>query len=733
MYTLMLRFLTKCREMEVNMKNAIKVFKRDMKNLVKNPVALIIVIGLCFIPSLYAWINIKACWNPYENTSTVPIAIVNNDKGSTLEGKKINIGNEVIAELKKNKSIGWKFVNSKQGNAGVLDGSYYAMIEIPSDFSKDLTSVTTGNPIKPTIIYKVDTKANPVAGKITEVAEETLVNQITSNFIATVNKTIFSSLNKYGKDIKDSKDKIIELKKAVIALDEHMGLINFALDSVSSNSKNLTEYLKSIQSTLPQVTSGINAVSNSNKGTSKNISNIKNNLNDSFNGIKSTLNQLNNQNNQIKDIVNNLNNSDSISKDTLKTAIDQVNNQINNSKSQIDSIIKYLSEFNKVRPNDNISKLIDDLNKIKSGIDTEQDNLSSLKSNLDGSVDSMKDTIDSINSTASDLSNKFNNSINSYDSKVRPALNNTADSLVTATSDASNLVNSSKGLVQAVNDMLGYASQGSNLTSQMSKDLDSKLNQFKDTIHMLSTELKKVNDNDLDAIIGILQSKPQLMGDYISNPFNIKSEPIYPIANYGSGMAPIYTTLALWVGGLVLSSLLTTEADKFNELTIKEKYLGKMITFVFLSMIQGFIVGMGDKFVLGVQTESLGLFIFTTVLSSAVFTIILYNLVSLFGNIGKAIGIVLMVIQIAGSGGTYPIQVDPLIFRILQPFFPFTYTLSNLREAIAGPLLSTVMFNVFILIGFAVVTIAIGYFLKERLNTAVRKFEKEFEESGLSE
>lgn len=288
-------------------------------------------------------------------------------------------------------------------------------------------------------------------------------------------------------------------------------------------------------------------------------------------------------------------------------------------------------------------------------------------------------------------------------------------------------------MVKAVNDMLGYTSQGSDLTSEMSKDLDNKLNQFKETIHMLSTELKKVNDNDLDGIIAILQSKPEVMGNYISNPFNLKSEPIYPIANYGSGMAPIYTTLALWVGGIVLVSLMTTEAEGFEDLRIKEKYLGKMITFVFFAMVQGFIVALGDKLVLGVQTESLGLFIFTAVLSSAVFAIILYTLVSLFGNIGKAIGIVMMVMQIAGSGGTYPIQVDPLIFRILQPFFPFTYTLSNLREAIAGPLLSTVMFNVVILIVFGVINILIGYFLKERLNKSVTRFEKEFKESGLSE
>ncbi|GAA0713331.1 YhgE/Pip domain-containing protein [Paraclostridium ghonii] len=719
--------------MEENMRDSIKIFKRDIKNLIKNPIALIIVIGLCIIPSLYAWINIRACWNPYENTSTVPIAIVNKDKGATFDGKNLNVGNDVISELKKNKSIGWKFVNEKKANAGVLDGTYYAMIELPSDFTKDLTSVTSGNPIKPTIIYKVNTKSNPVAGKITEVAEETLVNQINSNFIATVNKTVFSALNIYGKDISENKDKILKLKKTIIELDEHMDTINFALESVNINSQNLATYLKDMQGTLPQVTSGIDAVSGSNMNTSKNISNIKSSLNDSLNGVKSTLNQINNQNNQIKNILNDLNNSSSGSKDIANASILQLESQMNNSKSQIDSVINFLNKFINIKQNDKISALIGDLNKIKDLLNTQQSKLENLKGELNGSADSMKDTIDSINKTANEISNRTNNSINSYDSQVRPILNKTADSLITSTKDAANLVDSSKGLVKATNEILGYTAKGSDLTADMTKDLQTKLNKFKDTIHLLSTELKKVNDNDLDSTIAILQSTPQVMGDYLSNPFNLKSEPIYPIENYGSGMAPIYTTLALWVGGLVLTSLLTTEADDFANLSIKKRYIGKMITFVFFAMIQGFIVGIGDKFILGVQTESLGLLIFTTVLSSAVFTIILYTLVSIFGNIGKAIGIILMVIQIAGSGGTYPIQVDPLIFRILQPFFPFTYTLSNLREAIAGPLLTTIMFNTFVLIFMAGITIIIGYCLKERLNEYVRRFERGFKESGLSE
>ena len=178
--------------------NILKVFKRDVKAIIKNPIALLIIGGICFIPSLYAWVNIAACWDPYENTSSVPIAVVNNDKGASFNGKEMNIGNEVIDELKNNHAIGWKFVDTKKADRGLIDGTYYAMIEIPEDFSEDLTSVLSENPTKPEIIYKVNTKANPVAGKITGVAQSTLVNQITSNFITTVNETAFSSLNDLG-------------------------------------------------------------------------------------------------------------------------------------------------------------------------------------------------------------------------------------------------------------------------------------------------------------------------------------------------------------------------------------------------------------------------------------------------------------------------------------------------------------------------------------------------------
>ena len=211
---------------------------------------------------------------------------------------------------------------------------------------------------------------------------------------------------------------------------------------------------------------------------------------------------------------------------------------------------------------------------------------------------------------------------------------------------------------------------------------------------------------------------------------------LYAVPNYGSAMAPIYTVLALWVGALLLTSLLSTKSKDFEgseKISVRQKHFGKMMFFVILGALQGLIVCLGDKYILGVYTVNFPLMILFSVLSAVTFTIIVFTFVSVFGNIGKAICIVLMVLQLAGSGGTYPIQVVPKIFQILQPFFPFTYAVGGFREAIAGPLLSSVIKDIEILVIMAIIFILAGFFLKNLLNKKVEKFEEEFKKSGVGE
>ncbi|MGL4569924.1 MAG: YhgE/Pip family protein [Clostridium sp.] len=719
------------------MKNILSVFKRDMKAIVKNPVAIIIIVGLCFIPSLYAWINIKACWNPYENTSTVPIAVVNNDKGTALDGKEINMGDEVIAELESNKDIGWKFVDSKQGELGIVSGKYYAMIEIPEDFSKNLTSLTTDNPVKPDIIYKVDTKANPVAGKITEVAEEQLINEIKSNFVSTVNKIIFSSLNKVGNKIADNKDQIINMKNAIISVNKNMSLINSALTGTSSNASNLSTYLNSIKATLPQLTNGISAMQDGTSQSKDLTKYTKNTLDSSFNSLEMNLNQIETSSKKVSSLVESLNNSlKDQGSQNISTTISMAKQEISFINGNVDTLVKYLTEINKLSNNDNITKLISSLNNVKNSLNEESKKLDDLSNSFNQTGKLNEGILNEINSLNSSASSNVKGTLNIYNTRTKSAISKICDNYIKATEEANKLLGNSKGMVSSIDTLIDTAIEGSDLTKDTTSKLEEKLKYFEGSIGDISKKLESVSDSNLEEIVTILQSNPEVMGEYISDPFNVKNESIYKIPNYGSGMAPIYSVLAIWVGGLVLTSLLSTEVKPFEgseKLTMREKYLGKMITFVSLAMIQGLIITLGDKLILGVYTVNAPLLIAFGVVCSFTFSIIIYTLVSLFGNVGKALSIIWMVIQIAGSGGTYPIQVDPLFFRILQPLFPFTYGLEGFREAIGGPLISTVVLDFAMLFIFAAVFLLIGIFFKERIHKYTNKFEKKFEESGIAE
>lgn len=719
------------------MKKILSIFKRDMKAIIKNPVAILIIGGLCIIPSLYAWVNIKACWNPYENTSTVPIAVVNNDKGATFDNKNIDIGKDVVSELKNNKAIGWTFVDSKKAELGILNGDYYAVIEIPEDFSKDLTSLATDKPVKPEIIYKVDTKSNPVAGKITEVAEEQLVDQIKSNFVATVNQTIFSSLNNVGKSLEANKDQIIGLKDAIIKIDKNMDLIISTLNSTNGNAKNLNTYLNSIKSTIPELTKGIDAIQDGATQSKKLTTYTKNAINNSFDSLDINMDQISASNKKINSLINSLNDSIlSGSKDGVSTTISALKQEIDYTSNNIDNVIKFLKELNKKSNNPNLESIITSLDSLKTSLNNEKDKLNSLESSFNSQGELSSGIVKDITSINSSMSNKLKNTLSEYNSSSKESINKICNSYIDATNEANKLLDGSKKLAGSIEGILNSGIDATNLTSDISNDLIKKFNYFKGNISELSKNLQAIKDNNLSEIVTILQSKPEIMGSYISSPFNVKDESIYKIANYGSGMAPIYSVLASWVGCLVLTSLLSTEIKPFEgseNLTIRDKYLGKLVTFVFLAVIQGFIIALGDKFILGVQTVNTPLFILFGVLSSFSFCIIVYTLVSLFRNVGKALAIIYMVIQIAGSGGSYPIQVDPKFFRVLQPLFPFTYALGGYREAIAGPLISSVVLDIVMLLLFAGIFFVIGTFFKEKIWKYVKKFEDKFEESRIAE
>lgn len=879
----------------MNFHHIIKVYRQDWKRILKNPVAIIILAGLCVLPSLYAWVNIQACWNVYENTDTIPVAVVNNDKDAYFKGKKINVGDQIVQQLKKNHKIKWIFTNTRDADLGLLDSTYYAMIEIPSDFSSRILTVLTDKPQKPQIVYKVDTKANPVASKITSTANNTLIQQVTAEFISTVNETAFASLNKVGQNADKNKEDIIKVKDAVIGMNRNMGAITSSLQGVESNSDNLNDFLKSISATMPSIQSGLESVGKANSDNQKILQSMQTSVDQSAKNVDLNLNYAQLSNTKISNLFNSLNDSAaSASSSKINTVLPVISTQLNSMNNSIDATIDYLKQCNSYDYNADIDKAITSLNNLKSSLTTlrkslvemqtqlqkfsgsldqfydylnqaaplleqnikstdealksaydalytlsqtidnadlkkavealgkikdaglgdqliklveeirtskpqvkaaikslndtlvvtekeidtangyvdaavkalqtaktenkvkkqqitniihdlqatkpyitdEQNQIAGIRSHLNSANSIAKSTADLLNKDSSQIANQMTSAIRLYNSGVKDDLKSIGDNLVVTMKDASELIRNAQDLSSQITSMVNTAQEGSQLASEFSGSLNKKLTEFKDVISALGGKFEQVNNNDIMEIINILQNNPKLMGDYVSNPFDIQQESINKIPNYGSGMAPLYTTLALWVGCLVLNSLLKTDVAWFEgieKLTLREKHFGKMLLFSTFAVIQGIIVSLGDICLLKIYVVNPALFLFFAIFSSLVFSIITYTFVSTLGNVGKALSIIYLILQVAGSGGSYPIQVDPLIFRILQPMFPFTYTLGGMREAIAGPLISSVIGDVVGLVIFAVLFLVGGYFTVKPLNDTLHQFELDFKKSGLGE
>src|SRR5699024_9225455 len=219
-----------CTEKAMNMENSWKLFWRDIKNISTNWVAMVLIGGLIILPSLYAWFNIKASWDPYGQTEQIPVGVINEDEGATVRGEAIDVGGDLVDELKDNQDMGWQFVDRETAMNEVEYGNYFAAIVIPENFCETLASVISADPEKATAEYYVNEKINSIAPKITEKGASVIVDQISSEFISTVNGVIFDMFNDIGVEIEKELPDIKRFEHYVFTLEEHLPEIHQILE-----------------------------------------------------------------------------------------------------------------------------------------------------------------------------------------------------------------------------------------------------------------------------------------------------------------------------------------------------------------------------------------------------------------------------------------------------------------------------------------------------------------------
>lgn len=542
------------------MKNIIKVFLNDCKHIGRNVVALVVVMGLAVLPSLYAWFNILSNWDPYgpESTSNIKVAVAYDDTGINISGMDINISTNIVEALKTNDTIGWVFSDSTdEAIEGVWSGDYYAALIMPADFSKDMVSFLADNMTHPEIIYYTNQKKNAIAPKITDKAKTAVQQQVNATFISTLTEAI--------------------MKSADVA--ENIGDKNKADSTLESGSDSMNNSLIDILIAKFQVI-------NTQVVT--------------FDNVLSAL--------------SNIITTAQTSADTAKGISPDISGTFEGERAILNEPNKTIGQ----------SSLID----------------SSLFSTISHDIDAVSGYMNSISSIYNDMGyniDDFNKSI----SQMGESINNT-------------LV-----MVRNIEDNLN--------------ETTNKLVEFKNSgVYSLLQTAISFNTDEL--------------ASFISAPVAITTEDLYPITNYGSAMSPFYSVLSIWVGALILVAIIHVKVHPFDGTKVNsvEAFFGRYITFFLIGQAQALLITLGDLFFIGIQCIHPFKFWFAAAFTSFVFTMITYSLTVAFENVGEAAAVVIMVIQVAGAGGTFPIQCLPAIYQAIYKYLPFTYAMDALRECVGG-------------------------------------------------
>lgn len=731
------------------MKNIWRIFSGDMKRLVRNPFALVIAIGLCIIPSLYAWFNIYSNWDPYANTKNIKIAVATEDAGYQRDdGTTVNMGDSVIESLKENDKIGWVFTDTRdEALNGVYSGEYYAAVIISSDFTYSMYNVFREDFKRPTISYYENEKKNAVATKITDSAVSTLKQSINEQFIEVLASNIFEQTNHISEQMEEN-DKFAYFQNKLDNLNQNLIGYSKMIDTFIAGNEELSLAVAEAKGSIPGLSDKVSNGAQSFGTARSSLDDTKTSLASFSENVDQTMTSIQDSINKIQTSISSTN----LAGDAQETA-DSLNQTVLDAVELQRELQRLQEHLKKVIIEESVSdedkqvirKIIDTIGSIDGGADDIEKAISSINQIAMGfSGDSQTDAIntqvsgsmvaDAINRSLSDMtqvlttcSQAVTDMQNMYSTSLVPQLDNVIDSM-------GQMLNNVSDILTRLNDTLGDMDSVFSGIEMTVTGANDSLEQIQTVIDGVSSKLTKLlerlnsveDDDKVQAFIEFLKGDPKGYGEFFSKPVSVTTQEVYPIPNYGSAMTPFYTILAIWVGGTILVALIKVKAEPKDLKNVKsyQLFFGRYLLFFVMGQLQALIIVLGDIYLLHCQILYPVWFWLVASLASITFTLLIYSLALSFGDVGKALAVVIMVIQIAGSGGTFPIELLPSVYRNIYIFFPFPYAINAMRETIGGMYGSDYMKNLTELMIFAVVGLLIGLVIRipfVKLNHFVEK------------
>ena len=638
----------------------------------------------------------------------------------------------MVEGLKNNKNLDWQFVSNKQeAEEGVRIGDYYASIVIPQNFSEDLTSVSRGFPKKATIEYTVNEKINAISPKITNSGASAIANNISKSFVEIANGVIFEKLHEAGIKFEQNLPSIEKMKEEIFKLNDNFSNYENVVSELIGKTEQGQKILNTIQQTLPDIDRfATNSIMLADKAdiTINNIQSFNEKLLPLISNHLKVVEDVSGEANSLAQKIQSKPDNVEETKEKLKL----LNTRLEAAEERlrvVKNIFEYLNELSGENILQNqlnkINTLENDLTKVKEVNNKIYTNIDNYDEIADDIKKDFVDRTKRINEISTNIDNRLNDDIAPLVAKV-------------LTKADININEISKLIIGAQNELPEVEAKILSTEVKIQRahakliTIQKELPEAKEKIKKLTEEIKKAEaGTNTNMLFNLLKVDYKQQAEFFANPVQLSENKLYHIKNYGSAMTPFYTVLSIWVGALLMSSLLTTKVeDEEGKYKPCEKYFGRWILFLVISLFQTLVITLGDMYILGTQAVSPYRFVFYGLLISALFSSIIYTIVHLLGNVGKAICIILLVLQLGSSGGTFPIQMTSSFFQALYPKVPFTYSIGLLREAVGGVYIPAAQRDMKILLIGIVITLISGTILVH-LKSRSKKLSAEREKSKL--
>ncbi|MCZ0757087.1 YhgE/Pip domain-containing protein [Anoxybacillus sp. J5B_2022] len=744
--------------------NAFKLWVQEMKMIASNRKLLIPIVAVLFIPLLYSGMFLWAFWDPYDRLDELPVAVVNNDKGATFEGKELHIGRDLVEKLKEKKQFDWHFVSEEEGKKGLKEQRYYMLIQIPEDFSQRATTLQDDHPKKLQLIYMPNEGFNFLSAQIGGTAVEKIKTEVAKTLTETYAENMFDKIktladglakasdgaktlhdgvkqasegtNKLYDGMKRAQDASNELHRHLATLAEKSLVFTKGMHEAADGSTQVQTGVQAVHDGIKRMADGqgqlLSGAKQAQKGTTKLASGAKQVL-DGTKALDARMPQLLRASEQLSGGAEQL--STSLAQwqqgaEQVKTGAMTVAGGLDQLAVQLDSLIKQTSDPTQKAIYKQLKQHIVQLSlgskKVENGVAQLNDGAKALQlgaTSLSNGAKQLHEGHIALNGGVKRLlagQQQVTDGMTVLldgQTKLVSGMSMLHEKMKEAERGTSKLADGSQALASGLKVLVNGAEQlqdGAQRLADGSKQLTNGMNELSTGTNKLQDGMNQLASGSLE-LADKLKEGAEKASDVKANedvynmfaePVKVKEEKIHEVPNYGTGFAPYFLSLGLFVGALLLSIVFSLREPAAPPRSPFHWFFAKFSVLVVVGIVQALLADSVLLLGLDLEVKSVPLFIVFSIVTSITFLSVIQFLVTVFGDPGRFIGIVILVLQLTTSAGTFPLELIPHALQLFNAWLPMTYSVFGFKAVISSGDFSLMWDHVGKLLMFIVVMMA---------------------------